>query len=75
MLNKNTVTIFLIVVLVIIIAILGGNLLLSKRNQAPKVNTSTTKQLPQDNSQQGGPDVPGQPAAPESGAPGSGATN
>lgn len=74
MLNKNTLIISLIVVLVIIIALLGGNLVLSKRNQVPQPNTST-KQLPQNNSQQGGPDTPGQPSTPEGGSPGAGAAN
>ncbi len=71
--NKKYIVIF-IALIVGAIALLGGNLILKQQNK-PITTVQTTKQQTNDNSQQGGPDLPGQPAAPEGGAPQAGSGN
>ncbi len=66
--DKKYIVIF-IAVLLIAISLLGGRLLLKQQTQL--VNTTPIiKQQTNDNSQQEGLDLPGQPVGKEGGAPG-----
>ncbi len=57
--KKNTILIVLIGALVIAIIFLGGRLFVTKQSQ-PTQAPVVKQQQQNDNSQQGGPDVPGQ---------------
>lgn len=66
------VTIVIIILLVCGVGILGFALYKKSQSAGSSV-FNNTPQASQSQSNQGGPDTPGQPAAPESGAPGAAA--
>lgn len=61
--DKKYIVVFIVLLLGVII-FLGGRLIFTQQTQSAKVAPTKTQQT-NDNSQQGGPDLPGQPAGKE----------